>query len=229
MKLTKKWVSFGLAAVMTLSLMVPAMASESELAETNMLQKELMTSDGGTATISIPAEYDGQLTDTELQDFADGCKDGDFITIYEIHDVSTSEETVSEAPYAVPIYRHLTTKTKVDAEFAKDDKFVISVARGETVSLSTKFSAKLVTSVSGTYYVDLGFTDEVVCTIDRTKTFTGPDAPYNSREYRVKFYAQKYNWTQERYLMPQNQLIGTKSGTAEEAVRYASYSIDRTL
>lgn len=94
--------------------------------------------------------------------------------------------------------------------------------------METSLTYKLETTISGEYYKDLEFNPSVSITIKSGVTYTGPgeNSPYNSREFRVKFYAQKYEWTQEKYLMPQNQLMGTKTGTAIEAVKCAEYSID---
>ena len=87
--------------------------------------------------------------------------------------------------------------------------------------------------VSGSYYdkAELGFKNAISLTIQKADTYTGPTDGEggNSKEYRVRFYAQNWKWKQERYLMPQNQLEGTKTGTAVEATRFAEYSIVRTI
>ena len=115
----------------------------------------------------------------------------------------------------------------------KKDEFIISVAKGKTTTIKQTFTLSLSTMVSGSYYdkAELGFKNAISLTIQKADTYTGPTDGEggNSKEYRVRFYAQNWKWKQERYLMPQNQLEGTKTGTAVEATRFAEYSIVRTI
>ncbi|MCB6900223.1 hypothetical protein LI036_08835 [bacterium 210917-DFI.7.65] len=238
MKMCKKAMSMVLALAMVVSLTVPALA-QSANGESGMITKEIVADNGSRVVVNVPAEYRDFMTDARIQEFGSipDLQEGDVINIENIGGVSPiSDAALDEniTPWnKVPIYRHVTTKTKDKGEYIKKDEFITSVARGQTITIGKTFTLSLSTTISGSYYdkAELGFKNAVSLTIQKTETYTGPaaDEGGNSKEYRVRFYAQNWKWKQERYLMPQNQLEGTKTGTAVEATRFARYSINRTI
>ena len=238
MKMYKKAMSMVLALTMVASLTVPALA-QSANGESGMITKEIVADNGSRVVVKVPAEYRDFMTDARIQEFGSipDLQEGDVINIENIGGVSPiSDAALDEniTPWnKVPIYRHVTTKTKDKGEYIKKDEFIISVAKGKTTTIKQTFTLSLSTMVSGSYYdkAELGFKNAISLTIQKADTYTGPTDGEggNSKEYRVRFYAQNWKWKQERYLMPQNQLEGTKTGTAVEATRFAEYSIVRTI
>ncbi len=110
------------------------------------------------------------------------------------------------------------------------DHFIISCARGETVTLGYEFSETISASVSGAYYtLEDELSNSKTITISASKTYSGPSqsSSYNSIEYRTRFYVRKYNYTQTRYI--DGYASGSKSGSVIKPVRYASYSIYRNI
>lgn len=119
------------------------------------------------------------------------------------------------------------------------DEFKFSVAKGETVTLSTKYTGSLTGSFSGTVYnaADLGVNFTISCTYEKGTQYSGPseDSIYNSREFRMKFYHNAGSYTQSRlattyyYMNPMSSETQTVTGTFTEPTKYLSYSIDKKI
>ena len=132
-----------------------------------------------------------------------------------------------------------TTKTYLNYnKFAKDD-FKFSVARGESVTLSTDYSGSLSGSFSGEVLdaANLNVSFTITSTYQKGTTYAGPpeDSIYNSREFRMKLYENTGTYVQKGtiYNYYMSLLLSTepisKSGTFTEPTKYLSYSIDRTI
>lgn len=120
------------------------------------------------------------------------------------------------------------SKTVTDTGVALKRSFVISVARGQTVTLSRTWTDSVSASVTGMLTSgQLGLNASVQASYSISSTFTGPDAPYNSRDYYVRFYGNKGTW--KAYFIydinPARQ--EWVNGTFIEPTHYSSYSVDK--
>lgn len=120
-------------------------------------------------------------------------------------------------------------------EYVAKDVFIASAARGETYSLTEKFTAGLVFSreLGATYSsvkAQIGAKTSISYSVEKDHKYTGPErsSEYNSTEYRVKFYAKKCYVTQKVKGWPSNH-TDTYSATFRCPQRYLSYSIDRIV
>ena len=133
MKMCKKAMSMVLALAMVVSLTVPALA-QSANGESGMITKEIVADNGSRVVVNVPAEYRDFMTDARIQEFGSipDLQEGDVINIENIGGVSPiSDAALDEniTPWnKVPIYRHVTTKTKDKGEYIKKDEFIISVS-----------------------------------------------------------------------------------------------------
>lgn len=87
MSKAKVWAATLTVLALALCLAFPgklAVPENMEPENAGMIARELKTPDGGTAALYLPAHYAGRLTETQMQDFANGCKDGDSVTIEQI-------------------------------------------------------------------------------------------------------------------------------------------------
>lgn len=137
---------------------------------------------------------------------------------------------------SAPIYYIKTSKAaKSGEEHVCKDKFIISVAKGETVKLGKDFRCSVKTTLSaGSKYFDLteiqaGLTTPLNCKISKTTTYNSKNMPKgkNCREFRVKYYKQNYMRTQKKYLKLTDKLLETKKATINKPTKYLMYSIDR--
>lgn len=177
-------------------------------------------------TATIPQEYLSLVSKQDLIDIAldEGLQNGERINI---HYVEVADDVPQIDPQIIVINTYPTTLTKVGSEWAAQSYFVISVAKGQTTTLSTEFSKTLTAGISGSPY---SITAELEASVTASYTvsheFSGPpeSSTYNSREYRVRFYAQTYNFSQDHYMS--GMYMGTRTGTVDKPTRWAAYSID---
>lgn len=177
-------------------------------------------------TATIPQEYLSVVSEQDLIDIAldEGLQNGERINI---HYVEVAENVPQVDPQVFVINTYPTTLTKVGDEWAAQSYFVISVAKGQTTTLATEFSQTLTAGISGSpYSITAELEASVTASYSVTHQFSGPpeSSPYNSREYRVRFYAQTYNYSQDHYMS--GLYMGTKTGTVKKPTRWAAYSID---
>lgn len=138
-----------------------------------------------------------------------------------------AEDAPQVEPQFIVVNTYPTTLTKVGSEWKAQSYFVISVAKGQTTTLSKEFSQTLTAAVSGSpYSITAELQASVTASYSVTHEFSGPpeSSRYNSREYRVRFYAQTYNYSQDHYMS--GMYIGTRTGTVDKPTRWAAYSID---
>lgn len=225
-------VSFMLVLSLAMSLSIPAFAQDK--IDTATVSQQVNTLDG-TVEVRIPQQYANALSYDELQEIVsdENIKNGDVVSIEKVVTFSDHNQESSVSPNFVIIppmqlYNYTTTKSKTGGEYVKKNIFVTSVSKGQTKTIEHKISATLKTSISGTYYVDLGLDASITAEVKKGETRTGPpeDSAFNSREYRIKFFAQNYKWTQNKYLMATGEFVSKASGTASVPTKYAEYCID---
>lgn len=194
---------------------------------------QVLSTDGRTVNFSINSSLKGQISTEELTSIADSNNDTDNITILNVGYAfpttkpikSTDSETLSTLLTLIspPI------KSYTGYDILESDRFMASCAKGEKKIVSKTISAKLSPSVSGTILdFTLGLNGEISYSITEGTELTGPSesSPYNSREYRCKFYQNKGKWTQ---LIIINGIDLSQSGTFTEPSKYISYSIDKIV
>ena len=176
------------------------------------------------------------IPDDLLSDIVSSHPDSGEIIIY---NWGCAEETQPTGGLAVPksltysIVR--TQKTVTDASAVKSEVFKFSVGKGEEVTLSYTMSSTVSGSVTGTPYDagQIGYNTSITGYFSAGVTYHGPSesSPYNSRQYWLRFFEERGNYTQYRdyyngadssYLYT----IGPTSGTYKKPTTWASYSID---
>lgn len=223
-------VSFMLVLALSMSLSIPAFAKDQ--IDNTAIRQQVITSDG-IVEVRIPQQYANALSYDELQEIVsdENIKNGDVISIEKVVTFSDQESAVSPNFVIIPpiqLYRYTTNKSKTGGEYVKKNVFVASVSKGQTKTIEQKITATLKTTISGTYYVDLGLDASITVEVKKGETRTGPpeNSEYNSREYRIKFFAQNYKWTQNKYYMATGEFVSQTSGTASVPTKYAEYCID---
>lgn len=221
----KKIIRVLLAVLMVMSLSVNAFAAEAAGNEYEI------TIDADTEiTVIVPDELSAELNEASIIDLLDGgsFNDGDVITIREIGFLDEVENPEVQ-PRLFETYK--TTTTTTSAEYKCQNFFVISVAKGQTTTLASEFSRTLSVGVTaGDPFVKADIGSSVTAKYTTTHQFTGPaeSSAYNSREFRVQFYAKSVSWVQSQYSFT-GELIETRSGTANVPTKYLLYSIDHIV
>lgn len=124
----------------------------------------------------------------------------------------------------------ITQKNTTQSNYVDKDSFVISVAKGSKVTLSETWTQSLAASVTHKEAKNaLKLNGTITKTYTKTKSFSGPpeNSAYNSREYRVKFYADK--GTYKGYYITDMGRGPSISGSFKNPLRYAEYSIDKKI
>ncbi len=142
--------------------------------------------------------------------------------------------TISEYVKAVPeisprfvIATVITKKTITKPKYVYADYFVASVAKGSTFTLKVEWSKTLSFSVTHSdAKTPLQLNDSITKKYSVGATFTGPpeNSSYNSRSYRVRFFAE--DGTYEGYRVHDTGQTLNISGTFRNPIEYSAYTID---
>lgn len=219
-KLCRSILAFTLLVSMVGATMSTAFASSAEEGEVYQVSPDV--------SVYVQNNEENPLSEDEIDMLLDGedLKDGDIVTIYDVVDAPETEENLNPGISLCSNPSYVTTTTKSGSEYKGSSYFLISVAKGATVTLAKKFSQTVnLTVTAGTPYLKGALGSSVTATYSTTYKFTGPSesSSYNSREFRVRFYMQKICWTQKPSGGQEDE---THSGTANVPTRYAMYSID---
>lgn len=220
----KKFILLLLSFVIMLSIPVSAFAVAPELIEIPVSVDEKTT-----VTVVMPNELVKQFDVSEIEELVESndMNDGDVITILEVKDIIDPVQDVQPQFWG---YKYKTTKT-AGSEWKAQNYFVISAAKGQTTTLSSKFSKTLTTSITaGNAFVKGDIGGSVTAEYSVSHQFVGPpeSSSYNTREFRVQFYAKTVSFTQKK-INSSNRVVATRSGKAKAPTRYALYSIDRKI
>lgn len=229
-----------IALVLPFSILVTVMAAP---ANTNSAPVSATKMAIGQTMVTIePAAQ--RIPEECILDIVEDNPDSGNIIIYEWGGVGAkaTQASVSPCTFIYPgdggYYLGIETeKTLTRSRYVAEDQFCFSVARGETVTLSQSFTATLSLSLSGSPYIegDLGLTASVSGTYQKSTTYTGPaeSSPYNSREFRIKLFAEDGNWTQTQTyynsLTDEVLAVQTETGTYTNPLEFCKYSIDHTV
>lgn len=179
-------------------------------------------------TVEIDPEADDIPQDV-VSDIVNSNPDAGHITIT---DWGTAPAPDPSAPMPLSVQYINIKKTTLEINSVAKDVFVVSVARGETLSLETSLSASLSPSVTGgPSAANLSLKSTIKVTYSVGKTFTGPSesSQYNSREFRIKFYKNSGTYTATAVYSNNGANRQPVSGNWSEPSIYASYSIDRKI
>lgn len=130
-----------------------------------------------------------------------------------------------------------TEKTSTKAEYAAADYFCFSAAKGETGTLAKNYAEQLSLFIDGLPFskTDLGLTSSVNAAYPKGTPYSGPseDTEGNSREFRLRLYAEEGEWTQSKtyYNSWDDSVLGTeeRTGSYINPTCYLTYSIDLTI
>lgn len=174
---------------------------------------------------------------------------GDVLSINDSEEIDVEENNciaeeieINENEYSIQpqwkwydLWLYITTSWYYGAEYQAKDVFITSVARGETYSLTKKFSASLELSLmaGGVYKSVKGSitaTPKISYSVEKKHKYSGPGkkSKYNTREYRVRFYAKNCYVTQK----VKGNISGhtsTYEARYKVPTKYLSYSIDRKI
>lgn len=238
----QKVLSTLLIAIMLLSMNVTVFAKD------NFDNNISVTIDSETdVTIVIPNIFADEIGYEEINNLinSQSFSDGDIITVIEIGSTITDEidtqpvffypmETaLSNEFFIQPCFlNRIETTLSWGDEYKAQDYFIISAAKGQTTTLTSKFSQTLTTnfSVGDEAYAKTDIGGSLTAEYTTSHQFVGPSESsiYNSREFRVQFYAKPVDWIQTKYNIF-NNFVGTRSGTAYVPTKYLLYSIDHRI
>lgn len=188
--------------------------------------------DGGVVYVKLPAEVGREITYDDVLGIIESANvsPGDCIS-YIYVGPDENEGWLDESLYVNPwsLYSYRTELTKI-REYVIDDVFVTSVAKGMEESLGTEFTRTYAMQITGEVpFVKSQIGSSFTCTISASYRFAGPpeDSVYNSRQYRVRFYAEEKAWVQYELL---NGVVRRKvAGNACVTLAYDLYSIDKII
>lgn len=189
-------------------------------------------------TVTIDSSVSG-IPGWVIEDICRSHPDAKEIHITGWHNALQPSNMVQPAAYGWSYSNVVVTKTTSDAVLG--DYFIISVARGAEKTLSSTWtrtissSLQVATSSTDDFPVPstntLGISASITSSYTTTLLFHGPEesSPYNSRQYRVKFYGDKGTWSATAIwdfnIMRRSQLTGTWI----KPTYYAEYSIDQLI
>lgn len=151
------------------------------------------------------------------------------VTIYEWGTNEEREENVDKNSIVIGMVGFkVVSKTTTRSNVTVSDKFIISVAKGQTIKLSKKKTFSYKGSISGKAKAkDLGLELTMTKEYSTEGSWSGPpeESQYNSGEYRIKFFEDQGTYTGYQTFdgIPWSDL---ESGTWTEPSRYALYSRD---
>ena len=154
--------------------------------------------------------------------------DGEHVTIHEWGVVEAAEPRIIIGPIVTTGFR-VTSKVKTEHQAIGKDEFIISVARGMSISLTSSKTYKLDCSISGTpSSAELGITASISHTYTINVVWNGPgeNSPYNTRSYRIRFFEDRGTYEGYHTFMDGILWDQKETGVWEEPVSYALYSID---
>lgn len=174
-----------------------------------------------------------------IEDICHSHPDAKEIHITGWHNVLQSPNTVQPAAYGWTYRDIVVTKTTSDALLG--DYFIISVARGAEKTLSSTWTKTISSSLQVTSSSSsdspvpstntLGISASVTTSYTTTLLFRGPaeSSPYNSRQYRVKFYGDKGTWSATAIWEVNIARRVQLTGTWIKPTYYLEYSIDQLV
>lgn len=214
MKIKKKIMILLLCLLISISTSIQSLAVDSQ----KFNDKRYFSAENNTEVIieegalNIPQEYIDQIIKENPNTFV------------------TISDYVKAIPQISPRFVMLTVITKktiTKPRYIYSDYFVISVAKGSTVTLGVEWSRSLSSSATHSdAKTELQLNGTITKTYSASAQFTGPpeDSSYNSRSYRVRFFAE--DGTYEGYHIHDTGQKVNISGNFRNPIEYVTYTID---
>lgn len=147
--------------------------------------------------------------------------------------IQSSEENLERNSRGLTYYIKNLKAQKSGNQYVSSDHFIISVAKGHSITLSKSKSWTSKFSVDGGYHfvkADLqrNLTGSLTAAYGVKHKWEGPgkNSKYNSREFRVKFVRQKWTRIQEKRRRVTDTLLDTRTAKLSAPVKYIEYSKD---
>lgn len=181
------------------------------------------------------------IPDYVIEDIINSNPDAKAITIHEWVDNSKQAQTLGSSENSsitpnirIPMAHKLLSKTTTARNYVAKDDLVISVAKGETVYLKKEWTSTVNASVTGGGTISLlGLNASITAKYSVGHEFKGPpeSSPYNSRDFKIKIYADKGTYTAYRYPvgLDQEPYREYYSGNWVNPTSWSSYSVDRRI
>jgi len=215
----KKIIAFGLVSVLLFTT-----TSTTAFAEEGANQKQQPKVVIGDTSVPVP--------DYIIQDIIKENPDAGQINITECRNSNINNSQTSNQPMALAagVYYTNCVKTQTSASYLVRSDFVISVSKGQTVTIGHEWKAALSCSISGG--VDnstLGITGNLECIYSASSTFVGPpeSSSFRTRNFYVKFYEVKGTYTATCHdPFPGWYITYPVNGSYTEPAFYLTYNID---
>lgn len=202
------------------------------LSDESTMEKYIPLQGGAFVTVRGSAADLERIGEEELRNIVEenGLQEGDVLYIEE---VVTGEElrNFSEVPELFGYGVHTETTKKYIKNVVMKNRFLLSVGRGQTTTLTKEFSSGISTKIiAGTAFAAGEIGGSITARISTSHKFTGPPegGKNNSRDYWIRYNGIHYSFTQKLY-DENNSLLSTRSGEAHVPVSYSIYSIDKKI
>lgn len=226
--------------------------STETLAKEEIVDDIYVLDDDSIVEVNVNEECKEDISSEEIADVIEENEfnTGDVLNIDDLEEVENSQNDncsvekieINENEYAIEpqwkwydLWLYITTSWYYGGEYQAKDVFIASVARGETYTLTKKFSSSLALSLEagGTYMNVTGSitaSQKITYSVEKKHKFTGPNkkSKNNTREYRVRFYAKECYVTQ-KVKGNISKHTSTYKATYKVPTKYLSYSIDRKV
>lgn len=219
----------------------------------------IYTNNNELVGITVPDQIKEKDIDIVLDLAENVGKNGDIINIKEIVDIEQPEEQennwandkrdiivnnmdsldtecpedTSVSTEALTYYIENGPKKKSGNEYKAKDIFVLSVAKGQSITLKKSITNSINISMEGGVAFDAttakaGMKTSIKSIYSKSATYDSKDMAKgkNSREFRTRFYKQKYKRTQYKKRKLTHKTIDTTQVTYGVPTKYANYSVD---
>ena len=158
-------------------------------------------------------------------------KDGDTIIIYDVGYASSDDKDALQGSSERLGRYNYPTSYSYGTEWEAQNYFVISVAKGQTTTLTRAFEQTIGTSLKvGTpFEITAELKKSVTARYETCLTFPCRAYFIYGREYRVQFYARTCTWTQRQVDIQTGKTVASKTGQADVPSKYLLYSLDHLM
>lgn len=228
------------SVILCLSIIFTSFSASSFASTANDQIFKVTAANNRVVTFKISSELTKEIGQERLRsimnDLANENTDTSSITILNFglakpNQISSTKNSAQYSKTALAGYTTIgpVVKTYATRNVLESDRFMASCAKGQTKTVTTTITSSLSSTYSN---IPVGTGLELNGTISSSisvgTTLTGPPegSPYNTREYRTKFYQNTGDWVQINWL---NGNPITLRGTFKEAAYYTDYSKDTSV
>lgn len=207
---------------------IDVLAAESN--DHTTITKTILNDHGYSVNVTLNEDIIDEISDNEILNIINDFGDNESVAIHDVvFENSEDVQSKNNESRLVGVTTYKTEKTYTSKNVFEKDHFIISVAKGQTTTLSSAKTAESNLSISGAYYdyAKLDFTKKETYTASVSDKFTGPteSSPNNTRLYYAREYVNKGSYKQ--YQCFNNFCSGAaKTGTFKEPSKFVLYSHD---